>query len=319
MKNYFLAGLVFLLTFLTGCNQTEFTKIKEDSFLFTLNLRDSSLTFINEDREVFADWAFDELYTGGVLFPDHDKLLLYGTQLDHADLYSLKKGKKIAEWSVAEGTTGGIYVNQTKEIALANKQDRSVHFFNDTGEETGVVKTGKYPMTLAEEKGMLYVINYQDTILSKVDPKTKKVSKEYTIPSSSTGLFVDSSKDELWVGGHGRGKEPQKNVLIYSLKTGKEKSVLEAPVMPVDFLRDDRNYYVVSHGTSKIYMYNHLKEKTKETETGSNPFAIEEFHFSLAVASYDSDELFFLDPNSLALEKKVKTGKGPFIIFKKEQ
>ncbi|OZI12496.1 hypothetical protein CEW92_05975 [Bacillaceae bacterium SAS-127] len=312
----FIAVWIWLIA---GCSHPSYPAIKEEKYLLTLNLRDSSLTFINQKGEHLADWAFDDMYTGGVLFPDGDRLLLYGTQLDRAALFSLSEGKMLDEWKVHEGTTGALYLKDSKEVVLANKGDRSLHFYNEKGKETDIVKTGKYPMSLAEHQGMLYVINYQDTILSEIDLKKKKVVREFTIPSSSTGLMIEPNQRELWIGGHGHGKEPQSQVQVYSLDTGQKIEQINTPMMPVNFASDGKYHYVVSHGSNMIYMLNDKKEIEAELEVGANPFTIEPFANEIIVAGYDSDELYFLEKGSLKLVKKVKTGKGPFVIFVKEE
>ncbi|WP_100403353.1 YncE family protein [Bacillus sp. FJAT-42315] len=311
----FVAVWIWLIA---GCSHSSYPAIKEENYLLTLNLRDSSLTFINQKGERIADWFFDDMYTGGVLFPDGDRLLLYGTQLDRAAIFSLSEGKMLDEWKVHEGTTGALYLKDSKEVVLANKGDRSLHFYSEKGKETDIVKTGKYPMSLAEYQGMLYVINYQDTILSEIDLEKKKVVREFAIPSSSTGLMIEPNQRELWIGGHGHGKEPQSKVQVYSLDTGQKTERINTPMMPVNFASDGKYHYVVSHGSNMIYMLNDKKEIKAKREVGANPFTIEPFANEIIVAGYDSDELYFLEKESLKLVKKVKTGKGPFVIFVKE-
>ncbi|MGM7636228.1 YncE family protein [Bacillus sp. Hm123] len=304
---------------ISGCSHPSYPAIKEENYLLTLNLRDSSLTFIDQKGERIADWVLEDLYTGGALFPNDDRLLLYGTQLDRAAIFSLSEGKMLDEWKVREGTTGALYLKDSKEVVLANKKDRSLHFYNEKGKETAIVKTGKYPMSLAEHQGMLYVINYQDTILSEVDLKKKKVVREFTIPSSSTGLMIEPNQRELWIGGHGHGKEPQSQVQVYSLDTGQKIEKINTPIMPVNFASDGNYHYVVSHGSNMIYMLNDKKEIKAKLKVGANPFTIEPFANEIVIAGYDSDELYFLEKGSLKLVKKVKTGKGPFMMFVKEE
>ncbi|WP_157796185.1 YncE family protein [Bacillus xiapuensis] len=319
MNTRLLAMLAAVMILASGCSSPAFPPIHEDRYLFTLNLRDSSLTFIDYQGERLADWKLEEMFTGGVLFPDQDRLLLYGTQLDHAALYSLSEGRLLEEWKVPEGTTGALYLKESKEIVLANKEDRSLHFYNEEGRETDIVRTGKYPMSLAAYQDCLYVINYQDTILSEVDLKKKKVSREFAIPSSSAGLMIQPEEKELWVGGHGHGKKAQSYVQIYSLETGKKKQKVEAPVMPVDFIEHQGRYYVISHGSNMVYMFNERKKQMKQHEVGANPFTLAAIDDHIVTAGFDNDKLYYLNKDHLKIEKQVQTGKGPFRIFVKEQ
>lgn len=318
MKKLIVAIIMLAAVMLSGCISPSFTGITENSFIITLNLRNPSLTFINEDGKRFADWELEEMYTGGTLLPQGDRLLLYGTQMEYADIYSLKKGKRINRWKVPEGTTGAQYIQETKEVVFANKQDGSLHFYNEAGEETGIVRTGIYPISVAASEGMLYAVDYKGETVSEVSINGKKVVREFPVASSSTGVMVLPEEKELWIGGHGQGAVPQASIHIYSLETGKEKEQLSAPVMPVNFLKLNGFYYAVSHGSNKVHMFNSYRQKVNETEVGANPFAIASFQSQVIAAGYDSDALYFLDPDTLKLIKKVKTGKGPFMMFVKE-
>jgi len=309
---------VLYLFLLSGCIQRSYPPITEDSFLFTLNLRDASLSFVNDKGEMFAEWKMDELYTGGVLLPDHDQLLLYGNQLEQADIYSLSKGERIKQFEVPEGMTGVLYSKELNEFIFANKEDRSLYFYNMNGEKIRQARTGRYPMTLEEYNGYLYVVNYQDTYLSKINLKTGETVQKINIPTSSTGLLIRPEEGELLVGGHGQGTKPQSSVQIISLESGRKVGELYAPLMPVDFLEEEGCLYILSHGTNMIYRYNQEKILTEERPIGANPFEVESFGSKIAVAGYDNNKVYFLHPDTLTIEKEIKVGEGPFIIFVKE-
>ncbi|MDQ0214770.1 outer membrane protein assembly factor BamB [Oikeobacillus pervagus] len=315
IKNKSLIVCLFVSLLLSACNQTTYTSIK-GSFVSTLNLRDSSMTFVDRAGEPFATWKFDTLYTGGILLADDDRMLLFGNQLEQLDIFSLSQGKVVQQWETPEGTTNALYLKETNEVVTANKNDRSLHFYNQKGKETKVITVGKYPLSMQEHKGKLFVINYKDTKLSVIDIQKKIIVNEIAIPTSSTGLLVKN--DEIWVGGHGRGNKPQSNVQVYSAKTGELISEIETPLMPVNFYHDTRHTYVVSHGTNAVYLLNDKKEKTKEVEIGANPFSISRFDGKMVVAGYDSDDLYFLQPDTLKVWKRIKVGKGPFVILVRE-
>jgi hypothetical protein len=310
--------LFVMLLLLCGCSQTSYEKVEEREFAAVLNIREPGITFVNKESEIVAEWPLEEMYTGGVLFPDGNQLLLYGTELDYAILFSIETGKEMARWNVPAGVTGAAYIPETDEIALSVKDDRSVHFFQSDGESILNVKTGKYPMTLIEHEEKLYVINYQDTVLSEIDVHTHEIEREFAIPTSSTGLVVNESKNELWVGGHGYGAEAGETIHIYSLKTGSLAATADAPVMPIAFIEKDGFTYTVSHGSSILYAFDPDRKKVAQSEAPANPFAIAAFANQIISAGYDSGELSFYDEKTLQLKRTIDVGEGPFMFFVKD-
>ncbi|OMP67125.1 YncE family protein [Domibacillus epiphyticus] len=310
--------LLVIILFLSGCSQASYTPVKENEFAALLNIREPGLTFINKEGSVMAEWLFKDMYTGGVLFPDGNQLLLFGTELDYAAIYSISEGKELDRWEVPAGVTGAVYIKETDEVALSVKEDRSVHFFQTDGKEIKRVKTGKYPMTMLEHNKKLYVINYQDTVLSELDIYTHEVKRELAIPTSSTGMAVDKSKNEIWVGGHGYGPEAGETIHIYSLETGSLTATADAPVMPVAFTGKNGYMYAVSHGSNTIYAFDPDRKKIAQREAPANPFTISFFDDQIISAGYDSGKLSFYEEKTLTLLKTIKAGEGPFLIFVKD-
>lgn len=305
---------VFML--LTGCGHPSFDSVKTDEFAAVLTIKEPGLTFVNPQGSIFAEWSFDELYTGGVLFDDN--ILLYGSELDHAVLYSIKTGEKTGEWTVPSGITAASFIDETNEIAFSVKKDGAVHFFNSSGTETKSTKTGRYPMSMLEHAGNLYVINYQDTVLSEIDVHTHNVTREFAIPTSSTGLAVNELSNEIWVGGHGYGAEASDTIHVYSLETGSLAATADAPVMPIAFAEKNGYMYTASHGSSMLYAFDPDRKRIAETEAPANPFAVALFGNHLISAGYDSGTLSFHKEETLEKTKTVEIGKGPFMIFVKE-
>lgn len=301
---------------LSGCGHPSFESVKTDEFAAVLTIKEPGLTFVNPQGSIFAEWSFEELYTGGVLFKD--TILLYGTELDHAVLYSIKTGEKEAEWAVPLGITGASFIDETNEIAFSVKKEGAVHFFNSSGQETTTTKTGRYPMTMLEHGGNLYVINYQDTVLSKIDVQTHNVTREFAIPTSSTGLAVNEATNEIWVGGHGYGAEASETIHVYSLETGSLTATADAPIMPIAFVGKNGYMYTASHGSSMLYAFDPNRKRTAEAKAPANPFAVALFGNHLISAGYDSGTLSFHKEETLEKTNTVEIGKGPFMIFVKE-
>ncbi|OES43957.1 YncE family protein [Domibacillus iocasae] len=312
MKKFILAALLLL----AGCSQASFEPVRIDEYAAILTVQEPGITFIDSDGAVLAEWAFDERYTGGVLFDE--TILLYGTELDHAVLYSTKTGKKLAVWTVPSGITGAAFINETKEVAFSVKKDGAVHFFNREGQETEKTQTGRYPMTMLEHKEKLYIINYQDTVLSEINIYSHKVDREFAIPTSSAGLAVNEATEELWVGGHGYGAEASETIHVYSLQTGSLTATVSAPIMPIAFAEKDGYVYTASHGSNKLYAFNPERKSAAEIEAPANPFSIAVLGDRVISAGYDSSMVSFYKEKTLGKIKTVPIRKGPFMIFVKE-
>ncbi|MDQ0174741.1 YncE family protein [Bacillus chungangensis] len=314
---YLLLLSVFLL--LSSCGQPLQQAIWEKQhFVATLNLRDKSLTFLNETGDTIAKWELKQQYTGGFLLPNRDTLVLYGTEEETVDLYSLKTGSIEKRLKTGKGMTNGLYLPSKSQFVFTDKEKNEVRFFDRNGKEVKSIATGTYPMTMKLMNDQLVIACYQDTILQMIDIENYEVTKEMHIHSDSAGMLVREEAGELWVGGHGSGKEPRTAVAIYSLADGTLKEEIEAPLMPVNFHEDHDGIYVLSHGTNSLYHFNHDKKKINHIHVGANPFAMESFAGKLIVAGYDSDEVYWIHPQTLEIEKKVKVGTGPFVIIKRE-
>ncbi|MCI2253491.1 hypothetical protein L2D08_03830 [Domibacillus sp. PGB-M46] len=308
--------ILVMLLLLAGCGREAFKPVHADKFAAVLTIKEPGITFIAPDGTILAEWAFNEPYTGSLLFDD--KMLLYGTELTHATLYSVKTGKELAEWKVPKGVTGAAYVKETNEVALSVKEDGAVHFLNSEGRETKKTRTGHYPMNMLEYEGKLYIINYRDTVLSELDVHTHRITREFAIPTSSTGLAVNKEKNELWVGGHGVGARAGETIHVYSLETGSLTGTADAPVMPIAFASKSGFMYAASHGSNKLFAFDPERKLAAQTDAPANPFAIAVLGKTIFSAGYDSGTLSLYEEKTLQKRKTIDIGKGPFMIFVEE-
>ncbi|WP_335870126.1 hypothetical protein [Bacillus sp. 2205SS5-2] len=313
MKNSLFFILIAMI--LSGCQQQIYPSIYQDQpFVASLNLQNSTLSFVNEKAEDFATWEFDKQFTGGILVNQSQDVLLFGYQLNKVYLYSLDKGELLGEWQVGEGITAAIEVGD--EIALANAKLNEIIFLNKKGAKIKTVDVGAYPLDMKIKNGELFVINYKDTLISVIDLRRKEVDREFEIPSSSAGLFLKD--DEVWIGGHGQGSKPREGLLVYSSQRGEIIRSVQAGTMPINMIEDEQRYYVVSHGSNEIHLLSQEYEVIKFNTVGANPFAISTFSNRIIVAGYDSNELYFLNKQNLQIEKTVPVGKGPFVLLTRE-
>ena len=300
---------------LAGCSQENFKEIDQsESFVATVNILQPSVQFFNELGEVIADWELEDPFTGGELVGD-DRLLLYGHQLTTANLYQLSTGKLLETIEIPIGTTNAYYDVESTQLFLANSETNELYVYNEDGQLIDALTLRNYPMSMIAAEGLLYVVNYKDTLLSIVDVTTLKVVEEWPIESSSHGLWIDKKNDRLWIGGHGEGTKPNDTIDIYELETGQLLKQLKLPMMPVHIASDSEQQAVVSHGSNMLYIIEH-EQVIDSLKVSANPFAVNYFKERIIVAGYDDQTLYFIEDGQVKLE--VPTKKGPFHLLTRE-
>lgn len=303
---------------LSGCQEKKQQPIDErESFAATLNVGDFSIDFLNAAGEKFARWELKKPYTGATLLPDGDTLILYGPEIEEVNFYSLKNGSLKKSFKCGKGISNVLYLEPDAEFAFADKIQNKVRFFDENGKETNSVKTSDYPMAMGTDGKKLYVASFKGAKLSVINLRSHETEDEFNIPASTAGMLL--REKELWIGGHGKGDKPQSAISIYSLETGTLKEELPAPLMPVDFFENENGIYALSHGTNMLYHYNAHYELMNEAEVGANPFAIDSLGGKLVVAGFDSEKMYWINPDTLDIEETADVGKGPFVIFTREK
>lgn len=317
---YIIAAATFTVL-LSACSFDSFESIpKDSSIISTINIKEMTISFYDMEKgEKLPEWDVDRPYIGGLILPDNDTILLYGKALDRADLYSLSKGKKIDSWETGEGIVNALLVGNGTEIAFADQERDSVRFYSIEGKEVDEVRVEKDPLTLLEAEKKLYAISYNQEMLSIIDLKDKERLPGFEIHSAAAGALVCREKDELWIGGHGKGTEVEELIHIYDLNDGLLIKEISAPVMPVDFTKDQDHIFVLSHGSNMLYKLGEDGAMKDSLKVGANPFEIDYFADKLIVAGYDSNEVYIIDPESLSIEKTLQVGSGPFQIVTRER
>lgn len=314
--------LLFAVVLLCGCNSNEtYTKVNLDkSFLATVNIKDTSLTFLDENYQRFASWDISEPFTGALLLADKDTFLLYGKEMSTIEVYSLSAGLHIDSWKAGKGIVNMTLLQDGKSIVAVNQLNHSIYFFDEKGKKKEKVKVGKSPLTVLQgkEASNLYVINFGDTFCSVINLETKQVEREFAIQGSSTGALLREENQEIWIGGHGEGNQVEENLYIYSTETGKMKGKLKVPTMPIKFIENEDGIFILSHGTSSLYKMNDKYDRIKSLVVGVNPFEMGTFKEDLIVAGYDSDEVYIVNTEAMEVMQTVDVGEGPFQMMIRE-
>lgn len=308
--------LISSLLLLAACGEVTFQAIDDQQdFIASVNILEPSVTFYGEENKLIATWDLDKAYTGAVLV-GQDALLLYGHKLEQAELYDLSTGKQTAKFNTGIGVTNAIYDDKHQFIYVTNSKTNELTSFSLTGDMQKNVKLRNYPMSMAQQENLLYVVNYKDTLLSVVDTATFTVKAEWPIESSSQGIAIIEKNGELWLGGHGQGSKSNDQVQVLDLATGEVKKQITVPLMPVTLLRSSDEVVVASHGSNMIYTVSPQGMVTWQQEIAANPFAVAYFKGQLVVAGYDDQMLYFINEGQVT--ERVVTGKGAFQLLVRE-
>ena len=309
--------LISSMLLLVACNETAFQAIDDQQdFIASVNILEPSVTFYDEENELMATWDLDKAYTGALLV-GQDALLLYGHQLEQAELYELSTGKQIEKFNTGIGVTNALYDEHHQLIYVTNSKTNELTSFSITGDMQNKVKLRNYPMSMTQHENLLYVVNYKDTLLSVVDTATFTVKQEWPIESSSQGIAIIEKTGELWLGGHGQGSKSNDQVQVLDLVTGVVKKQIKVPLMPVTLLQSSDEVVVASHGSNMIYTVSTQGTITWQQEIAANPFAVAYFQGQLVVAGYDDQTLYFINDDQVT--EHVVTGKGALQLLVRER
>lgn len=323
MKQARILLFIVLLLLFSACSPKHYPIIqKEIPIAITINIKDQTISFIDlEKRKKLADWEMEKPYIGGMILPGGDKLLLYGKHVDTVDIYSLSTGNRSARWETGEGIVKGKLLENEQEIVFADQNADMIRFFTLDGNEIKTLPTEKNPYTLLEdsENERLIVASFDGKSLLVYDLNKKELIHRFPIHSNAAGAILLEDKQLIWMGGHGEGVNLESYIHIYDANSGKLVQNVEAPVMPINFVKHGDFIYTLSHGSNTLYKITDDGTVLDEVKVGANPFEITAYDHTLIVAAYDSNDVHFINPTTLQIEETVAVGKGPFQILIRER
>lgn len=305
-----------MLIFVSGCKEEGLSPIdNHQSFVASVNILQPSVTFYDSLGGKLATWTFEKAYTGAILL-EQDRIILYGHQLTEADMYELSSGKKLKSIKTGLGTTNAYYDKEQELLFITNSEDNSILSYDKHGNQLKELKLRNYPMGMASYKGKIYVTNFKDTVLTVIDMEELKMLEEWDIDKSSSSLLIVPEKNTIWIGGHGEGSRPNQTVKILDLKTGELLDKIKVSFMPVGFIRNEEEVYIVNHGSNELFAANLSGDILWQAEVGANPFAVETINEKIVVAGFDDHTLYFIKDGKI--EKTIETDNGPFQLLVRE-
>ena len=126
--------LILASILLASCSNTTYKKIDEKQpFIASINIKDTSLTFLTEQYAKLAYWDLDIPFMGGLLLSNRDSILLYGKDMDSIEVYSLSEGKRLDSWKVDKGIVKYEVTSRWKKYCRVNQSLNTVFFLMKRG------------------------------------------------------------------------------------------------------------------------------------------------------------------------------------------
>jgi DNA-binding beta-propeller fold protein YncE len=315
----------FLFLLLAGCQTNSLAKIPEGvTVLAVANTRENTISFFRADSGIsVASWNPDFSFSRMLLFSDQNKVLLYGKNQASAHVIDMRSGTLAASWNVGEGIVNAVASSNGQDVYLADKVRGTVRVWTIEGQQTAEIKVGPSPFTLIpdETKHRLYVMDLEDSLMRELDMTKGKIVRTFPVGKSPMGGLLLPDREEIWVGGHGGGDVPEENISVFSLRDGKKLRTIQAPFMPVEFVRYGRDtVFVISHGSNMLRRVDvHSGKVTGELALGANPFGMVSNGQHLYISSYESNQIYVVDPKAMRIESTLHAGKGPIQMFVRKE
>lgn len=315
--------LAFIWLFMTGCQPVAFTKIPDGaSVLAVLNAREQTVSFLNaESGKNIATWKPDFTFARMLLTSSHT-VLLYGKNAEDVRMLDMRTGKQTGVWKTGKGIANATLSTSGDEIYFADKLHGTVRIYTTAGQQKDEIKVGPSPFTMMEDKahGKLYVMDLQDANMREIDLATSQVVRTFRLNESPMGGLLAADRGELWIGGHGRGDFPEEEVSVFSSETGQKLRNIHAPFMPVEFVRYGKDVlFVLSHGSNTLRrIAMDTGQSTGELALGANPFGMVSDGRLLYITSYESNQIYVVDPKTMRTLKVLRAGDGPIQMFVRE-
>ena len=148
--------LLFIPVFfiVASCSEKEYVPVPKDQDLIaTINIKDMTVTFVDIDtKKKIAQWEMEKPYSGGLILPDQDTLLLFGKQVDTVDLYSLSTGRLKTSWDTGKGIVNGILLKNKKKLFLLIKNKIKLVFSLLMEKKSLLFQQSRNPFTILEGK-----------------------------------------------------------------------------------------------------------------------------------------------------------------------
>ncbi|MBW7651168.1 YncE family protein [Anoxybacillus sp. ST4] len=309
---------LMIVMLLTSCTSQTYTPIKRDGAIIgVVNIKEQSLSFIDYNtKQLITTWQVKKPITKVAILPDGDTIVLFGQDMDEIIAYTLSTGREARRWSVEKGVTDVLVTE--RDLLVVNEKKGTVSIMTFDGKVKDVIATPPSPFSVIEDDkhNQWIIIHFKNGAISFIDRTTKRVTRTVDTLNSAVSGFVVPETNELWVGGHGSGTTIQQEAYIHSLVDGRLITRVKAETMPIQFSQTNEAIYVLCHGSNMLYAFDRdTKRLIRELNIGANPFAMTKAKNDLVIASYDSNELLFVDEKTFKQTNTVSVGHGPFYIF----
>lgn len=320
-----LTGMLLLVAvYFAGCSPRSYAAIPSDEdVLLVAGTRSHTVSFLQADTgEMLAEWKIPFAFNRILLLPDHHSVLLYHKDEKQAHVIDMRDGKEKHTWDTGIGIVNAVASADGQAVYLADRERGMLRVYNLNGQMQKEVKVGSYPMTIIPEPDgeRVYVYDLHEAKGYAVQINTGRVTHTFAVNESPMGGLYIQKRGELWVGGHGKGDVQEEVITVVSPVSGEKKGEIPAPSMPIEFVQyNEGTAFVLSHGSSTLRRIRIADQKvTGALILGANPVGMAAGRDRLYISSFESSQMYVVDPMQMKVVKTVRVGEGPMQMFVRE-
>ncbi|MFS0788668.1 YncE family protein [Shouchella sp. 1P09AA] len=304
----------------SGCGYTEVAvPATGNPFAVVSHAKEPVLSYIDlETYEVIGSEKLNQSFT---YMAKLDESTILATNQLEEELYLFDlEAHAIRPFSeIGQGLTKIVVSEQQKRVFVSDTQQNAVQVVDGkTGTITKSISIGAYPSDLVidEEGQQVFVLSTQSNEVAIIDLINLTILSRFPVEENAAGLLFDGQ--HLWIGGHGKVGELNREVSVYDPESGKQIKQVKAGLMPVAIEADEKNEHLffLSHGDHTLKKYSLDRGEVISTiEVGQNPNYMMMQDDKLFITNLDSDSVSVVDASTMKLEKEIDVSKGPYAIM----
>jgi YVTN family beta-propeller protein len=220
--------------------------------------------------------------------------------------FAFRSGTADSVGSTALAALDSRYIDPT-ETHATSQQIATLRWDQVTG-GAGPYAVGTNPRALAFDGTNIWVANYGDGAVQKVNPATGATGSPITVGSNPYALAFDGSS--IWVANYGSNSVQKVNPT-----TGVAGSPITVGTNPSALVFDGANIWVANYGSNTVQKINPTTGAVDTPITvGTNPTALAYDGTNVWVANYGSNSVTKITPGTVTYVSSFSVGTGPIAL-----
>lgn len=245
-----------------------------------------------------------------------NKVALAGRLESEVLLIDLNSGQVNSLISDIPGITELYFKENEEWLLMTNAQFDEINIYDmNKRDELQRIQVGSFPIAMAVDDDLLYVVNGDDGTVSVVDLRTNEVLTTYDVLERPTDILVVG--DYFAVAGHGSFGDLNEYIYLYKQNTGELVEKIKVGFMPIKFYVDQHSedIAVLCHGSNEMYLLDKAAFTVHtKVATGENPYYVTGDENYLYVTGLDGDNLLLFDRKTYVKKAEFSVFSGPYGI-----